>query len=290
MRLKNKLSICLLSLFLSSNIFAQSSRLEERLNKRILKNENQDIYALLIAGTNIEDTAKLLAETSYRHLMSISNFYKSLISLNINPENLFILDEKGDKDKENTMPFYPVDGISNHENIEKTLNYLSSKIDKNDIFLLFLTGHGRNNSIKYYNHGFLLNEIIVEDSMMDRKFIIGEKELYGEELNNYLNCLSPKIGIIVGDFCYSGFLQDDLFRSNFIVISSAGKNEIADGFNGQTFGFYFAEGLKLNSSIGKVFDYARNKHEEKYHGKRRWRMNHTPIIHSLLNPDFIKIR
>ena len=290
MRLKNKLSICLLSLFLSSNIFAQSSRLEERLNKRILKNENQDIYALLIAGTNIEDTAKLLAETSYRHLMSISNFYKSLISLNINPENLFILDEKGDKDKENTMPFYPVDGISNHENIEKTLNYLSSKIDKNDIFLLFLTGHGRNNSIKYYNHGFLLNEIIVEDSMMDRKFIIGDKELYGEELNNYLNCLSPKIGIIVGDFCYSGFLQDDLFRSNFIVISSAGKNEIADGFNGQTFGFYFAEGLKLNSSIGKVFDYARNKHEEKYHGKRRWRMNHTPIIHSLLNPDFIKIR
>ena len=290
MRLKNKLSICLLSLFLSSNIFAQSSRLEERLNKRILKYENQDIYALLIAGTNIEDTAKLLAETSYRHLMSISNFYKSLISLNINPENLFILDEKGDKDKENTMPFYPVDGISNHENIEKTLNYLSSKIDKNDIFLLFLTGHGRNNSIKYYNHGFLLNEIIVEDSMMDRKFIIGDKELYGEELNNYLNCLSPKIGIIVGDFCYSGFLQDDLFRSNFIVISSAGKNEIADGFNGQTFGFYFAEGLKLNSSIGKVFDYARNKHEEKYHGKRRWRMNHTPIIHSLLNPDFIKIR
>ena len=290
MRLKNKLSICLLSLFLSSNIFAQSSRLEERLNKRILKNENQDIYALLIAGTNIEDTAKLLAETSYRHLMSISNFYKSLISLNINPENLFILDEKGDKDKENTMPFYPVDGISNHENIEKTLNYLSSKIDKNDIFLLFLTGHGRNNSIKYYNHGFLLNEIIVEDSMMDRKFIIGDKELYGEELNNYLNCLSPKIGIIVGDFCYSGFLQDDLFRSNFIVISSAGKNEIADGFNGQTFGFYFAEGLKLNSSIGKVFDYARNKHKEKYHGKRRWGMNHTPIIHSLLNPDFIKIR
>ena len=120
--------------------------------------------------------------------------------------------------------------------------------------------------------------------------IIGDKELYGEELNNYLNCLSPKIGIIVGDFCYSGFLQDDLFRSNFIVISSAGKNEIADGFNGQTFGFYFAEGLKLNLSIGKVFDYARNKHKEKYHGKRRWGMNHTPIIHSLLNPDFIKIR
>ena len=290
MRLKNKLFIGLLSLFLSSDIFAQDSRLEERLNKKILKNENPDIYALLIAGTNIEDTTKLLAETSYRHLMSISNFYKSLLSLNINPKNLFILDEKGDKDKENTRSFYPVDGVSNHENLEKTLNYLSNNIDKNDIFLLFLTGHGQNNSIKYYHNWFFLNKILVEDNMMDRKFIIGDQNLYGKELNNYLDCLAPKVGIIIGDFCYSGFLQNDLFRSDFIVISSAGKDEIADGFNGETFGFYFAEGLKLNSSIGKVFDYARKKHEEKYHNKREWRMDHTPIIHSLLNPEFITIR
>ena len=74
------------------------------------------------------------------------------------------------------------------------------------------------------------------------------------------------------------------------MISSAGKNEVADGFNGETFGFYFAEALSQNSSIGKIFDYAKDKHEENYHNKRSWKRDHTPRIHSLLNPYSIKIK
>lgn len=115
MRLRNNLFIGLLSLFLSLDILAQDSKLEERLSKKIQKNKDKEIYALLIAGTNIEDTADITLETSYRHLMSISNFYKSLLILDANKENIFILDEKGENDKENTKSFYSVDGISNHK-------------------------------------------------------------------------------------------------------------------------------------------------------------------------------
>ena len=155
--------------------------LERRLSQEVaIQNHTEDKYAVIISGN-----------TDYRHKANLSLAYQVLLENGFQRENVYILDNKGDK-----TAFYPVDDIASKEAIGMLFGHLAKKVDSKDLLFVYTTDHGRRKSI---------NEEVNGETKRTKVsvLVLPYGDLLETEMVKYLSDVHPKVGVLVFDQCYS---------------------------------------------------------------------------------------
>ncbi|MDO8517123.1 MAG: C13 family peptidase [Nanoarchaeota archaeon] len=215
--------IGLLSLEVHKDIPPYPDRLQARISQElIIKNNNLDKYAVLVKGDN---------QKIYNQ--NFSSIYNVLIENGFKSENIYVFVHDGGNSVKQFN--HPVDDVSSKESLEMILNHLAKKIDKNDIFLLYLSDHGGRESVKspYENQ-------IVEVS----RFFLRGGDINELELEKALKPIYAKNKILAFDFCYDGGFADRLGKNNDIAVSSSLYNRVSHAPNLDSFNVYFFQAFR----------------------------------------------
>jgi len=183
-----KLLKCLtLGLFLGLSSFVQGQEQE------------REKYGLIISGA-----------TDYEHMHSI-NHADSILSEN--NYKTYIFDE-------DTRENYDVNGITTKKNLERFFENVD--IDKNDLFLMYVTGHGNRDTTKH-----------------DTTSIINMAwggPLKPNNLDSFLEKINPSEGVLLFTQCHSGEFGKRLGKDNYIAISTSSEDKSSYGtFFGNSF-------------------------------------------------------
>ncbi len=154
--------------------------------------EYNNVYGLLINGDRHE----------LRHLGNVTQAKSTLERLGVSPENITIVNQANvsisgrDKDEYDAQfsenQVYP----SNGEGVKEAAAYLREHVKKNDLVIVYTTGHGLNNCLSL-NHGcYTVDNFLGELSFMK------EREVEG---------------IFISDQCYSGSIPKKAVDAGFKV-------------------------------------------------------------------------
>jgi len=176
--------------------------LEQRLLSSNSTKEGPQKYAVLVSG---------LAEERFRD--NLENVYRMLQKEGFKPENVFVLDYRGDKNN-----FYPVDGPASKKAVQEVFEYLSKKVTPQDDIVFWFDDHG--STIKKTIDGKIkeLSTICLPGEDIDQK-----------ELADLASGLNPKQGIFVIDSCYSGGFASEMatMHKPFLTITATTDRETA---------------------------------------------------------------
>ena len=156
-----------------------SKKFETNLEKRIfdenpLQNSQRDKYAVLISGNS-----------NQKYNQNLFLAYKTFVENGFKEKNVYVLAPNGES------PFpYPVDSPASKKSTKILFDYLSKKVDSEDLFFIYTTGHGDTTKIK---------------EKINAKLIFPEQEkIFAEEFIQSLKEIKPKDGILFSDQCYGG--------------------------------------------------------------------------------------
>src|SRR3989344_2200581 len=232
--------------------------------EKAIKNNERDKYAVLISGTN-----------ATRDVYDLSEVYQILLENGFKRENTYILDGLGQK-----TALYPVAGISSRAEIEALFEHLANKVDPLDLLLVYLTGHGRRDTIP------------LENQEKNNRIEISELRLSNSRLNEIelkeiLDKINSKTTIVLVDICYGGGFANRFSNKHYAGISSSLETEVAYGNTNEMFSRYFLEAyrnttesdLNKNGSVSlkEAFEYARQNHSWSRDGQN------TPLLKSELD-------
>lgn len=242
------------SLFLSGcGDFPKPVNLERRLSQEVAtQNHTEDKYAVIISGN-----------TDYRHKENLSLAYQVLLENGFQKENVYILDDEGDK-----TAFYPVDDIASKEAIKMLFGHLAKRVDSKDLLFVYTTGHGGRTSID--------KEINGETKRIKVFGIaIPGEDLLETEMAEYLSDVHPRAGVLVYDQCYSGGFAERTGRGNYIGISASEADELSHSntFPQTFFGAWRNKSADKNNdgrlSIREIFDYTVQNDEKTKDGSQK---------------------
>ncbi len=114
-----------------------------------------------------------------------------------------------------------VDGQATRAGIEKAFKTLSAKVQTEDVFVLFLAGHGDIKDGKYY---FIPHEVNIIN--MDALF---SQSLGEESLRRYINSIEAQKSLVLLDTCHSGaFNTRSLEQKSALdrLVNATGRNLI----------------------------------------------------------------
>lgn len=157
-----------------------------------------ELYAMMLYTQESPNLLKLQMKT-------IENFLKSERT-GVDSEDFPNLPHSQIKNN-NFYSFYNNKGT--YKNFQNTVDKLSKEIDKNDIFLLIMGGHGKKGRFQFTENN--------------------EKSY--SEIGNILSKINSKINIITIEACYSGSAIETLKDDSSIIITSAAKDEYYEGNN-----------------------------------------------------------
>jgi hypothetical protein len=198
-------------------------------------------HALLFVGCSVRKGEKVLKDANDKNTFWISTVkvYNHLLKLGFKPENIYVLykDAKPDwedpavKDVKAAIAKEFRAGYSNlatKANLIAVEKVIERKLDANDLFLLYLTVHGKN--------GVLRNE-------QDKKFITGG------EVTRMLADNPTGNNLIFVHSCYAGNFMRNVDASG-TVIGASRVNEVAWGDRDFTFAELFFAALGAAASDG----------------------------------------
>jgi hypothetical protein len=222
----------------TSKIQYNPNSLEEKINK-IHVNEK---YAVLISG-----------HSELRHFKNIKLAYKTLLSLDFKEENIFVFEDYSKSEN------FELNQSSPKKRIKSVFQDLSKKINSNDVFLLYVTGHG-----SYDNFNYKLNDSL-DQNQDPYLFLDNSEKIYSNELKEYLDKLNPQTGLLIFDQCYGGGFAKNLGTNNLVALSAS--NEYQLSFSNKWTEFFWNSFLNnvgdQNSdekvSILEAFNYANSK-------------------------------
>jgi len=214
-------------------------KLEQRISKEISKpNGKPDKYGVIISGSSEE-----------RHKENLSLAYQILLENGFQRENVYILNDKGDK-----TAFYPVDDIASKEATKKLFSHLEKKVDSGDLLFVYTTGHSDETS----------------------KLALPGENLSEKEMEGYLSHIHPKEGVVVSDQCYGGNFAKRIGKGNYIGISAseAGKMSKLNTFPQAFFNSLREDNKSDIDNDGKVsvkeaFDYAKSNDSYAKRGEQK---------------------
>ena len=152
-----------------------STNLEKRIfNENPLSNEKRDKYAILISGDS---------DPKYEQNLFLA--YKTFMNNGFKQKNIYVLGSSG---KYSSM--YPVDSPASKKSIKTLFEYLSKKVDSEDLIFVYTTGHG---DISKFNGK---NEATLTFS--------DQENFSAQEFIDNLKKINPKEGILFSDQCYGG--------------------------------------------------------------------------------------
>ena len=154
--------------------------------------QKKEKHAVLISG-----------ETDLEHIKSIKNADKILRKNNY---KTYIFDEKNRKE-------YNIESKTTKKNLENFFKNIN--IDKDDFFMLYLTGHGSRDSNR--------NNISSIIKMVDGRY------LKPSDLEKYLNKINPSKGVLLFTQCYSGGFGKSLGKGKYIAISTSSEKKSSYG-------------------------------------------------------------
>ena len=265
------------SIAIASNVFfnvncASTLQRPSSLEKKINQTPREK-YAVLIS-----------AESEPRHVYNLNWAYQTLSELGYFDKNMYVFDDSS----ANSNIFIRY-ALTTKKNILKLLNNLSKEIDSNDIFFLYVTGHGY---IEPNNDDNLLSNNKIEDRISYIEMKFGEY-LYSTELKEYLANIQPEVGICLFDQCHSGGFAELIGGENYVAISAYKKDESSQD-NGFPIAFFTSFKKKLSSeirigdsnsdgrvSIYEAFIHAKVKDIYSLNGR------YHPQLKSILNSDKI---
>ena len=228
MKIKNYLGkyLTALTLFISPYFYNSTeilplkaeSSLEQKINAEQviqtpqINNSEEEKYAILISGDDQRRDAKDLTEV-----------YNVLCEIGFNDENIYIFDIFGAQEtsKNSRDIQYSSYALANKENIRHLFCELSMKIDNNDLLFIYITDNGRKILNPYNNN------------QNKKEKWIYEIQLLGENLNNIelkksLSHIDSKTTIVFADICHGGGFANAFSNENYVGISSAGEDELAE--------------------------------------------------------------
>ncbi len=214
-------------------------KLEKRISKEISKpNGKPDKYGVIISGSSEE-----------RHKENSSLAYQILLENRFQRENVYILDDKGDK-----TAFYPVDDIASKEAVKKLFSHLEKKVDSEDLLFVYTTGHG--------------------DETF--KLALPGENLSEKEMEEYLSNIHPKAGVLIFDQCYGGNFAKRTGKKEYIGISAS---EVGKMSKLNTFPQAFFNSLREDNksdidndgkvSVKEAFNYAKSNDSYAKKGKQK---------------------
>ena len=217
--------------------------LEQRLSSPSpIKKESQK-YAVLVSG---------LAEDRFR--TNLRDTYQMLQKEGFQPENIFILDYRGDKND-----FYPVDGPASKKAVQEVFGYLKGRITTQDEVVFWFDDHG----------GTRKKEINGKNKELSTICLPGE-DIDQIELADLASKLNPKQGLFIIDACYSGGFAEEMkrIRKPFLTITAT-TNQGTLGTKENSLSRFLVEGISKPSladknndgktSIQEAFDYMFDK-------------------------------
>ncbi len=150
------------------------------------------VYALLINGDRHE----------VRHLANITQAKSTLERLGVSPENIAVVNQSNvsiqGRDKEEYDAQFAQNQVypSNGAGVKEATTYLRDHIQRNDLVIVYTTGHGLNNCVVMNTSCYTVDELLTDLSFMKEK----EAE-----------------AIFISDQCYSGSLPKKAVDAGFKV-------------------------------------------------------------------------
>jgi hypothetical protein len=276
MSLKSWIINGLTALVLAGGLYSESNsqefsptRLEQRIEKEeAVKNQQPDRYAVLVRGDD-ED----------RHIANISLAYQVLIEQGFKKENIYILGGYGTQ-----LYYHPSDGEATRDNLETILTHLSKKVDKKDLFLLYLSAHGYAEEPVKEERGLKERKEEAENisafclikNQEDRKKSSGigrESQVEGineKEFQGLVSQINAGGIIYVFDFCNDGGFAKRFGKDNSIAISSTSADSDSHCRENESFSGSFFQAFRKGSgadknqdrmtSITEAYNYAKETH------------------------------
>ena len=161
-------------------------------------------YAVILVGSKLEPKEKYDA-----FWVNSTYIYGHLEDLNFKPENIFYLYIDGNPDFKETMNSDTIKRIKKHhfkdrnkskatnQNLERIINQLSKKIDKNDIFVLTIGTHGFPESLEMQGNA-----------------------LTPKNLRRMLHKVRPGYGLLYLDACYGGAFIYNTHAEDYTAVAS----------------------------------------------------------------------
>ena len=163
-----------------------------------IKKDNSDIYALLInSGKN---------DFWHDFVGDIDSVYHTLRNSGVGSDNIYIIDPLNPNRKGNNFP-------AEKKGLDSSIKELSSKINQQDHFILYLTNHGGKSKKDPNAEAYIT---------FDNGDTIKESEL--EEKVSMIN---PKNSLLVFTPCYSDAFAKRLGKGNVITIANTTSDKVA---------------------------------------------------------------
>ncbi|MEA3379197.1 MAG: hypothetical protein U9Q69_06225 [Nanoarchaeota archaeon] len=266
---KRKLeTILLAAAFLTCNISCEEQilpKLEQRLKIPAKKNNQQDKYAVIIAGGDRDD-----------FILDTICTYRTLRAIGFKRENIYVLDRLGSsiyveedgnkyvisKEFKESMDYHS-DGLATEENVRKVFSYLAKKIDKDDMLYVGLTSHGEMLNgdglpIWVYNGN---EKRFAESSAIT--FI--DNYMSAESLKYILDRIHSRTTIVLADTCYGAYFAKKFSHGRYVGMSANSLWELAFGSSVTSYTRSFFRAFEDSSrsdknkdgliSIQEAFDY-----------------------------------
>jgi len=243
------------SLFLGGCGYIPTStpvELENRIEQEeATQNHTPDKYAVLVSVDNL---LAGLGRPRQMYTAKTRSAYQVLVQNGFNKENIYILTDIGVP-----QPDYPVDGVASRNGLSMILEHLSKKVDEEDVFLLYINGHGSRKPIES-NNG--------TENVTVSNYHLRGGDINELQLRECLSQIKAKRKKYVFDFCFDGGFSERLGRGNDIAISSSSPNKANMSYWQENFSRHFFDAFKEGSnadydgdgrvSFSEAFEYTRN--------------------------------
>lgn len=192
-------------------------------------------YAVITVGYDKDKGWLKLTDASDMFIADASKVYDDLVKMGFKQENIKVLTPDGNfnpkfgsyKNLEQAMNDKSYNHHASEDNLKRILDDVSKKVDRNDVFTLYVASHGLNNN---------------DDSYVGLQN--GREDLYDYELKEYTKNIKGGKELYVVGACHSGGFADKLGQGKDVAVSACKTYQPAISDNrGNSLTAYFYDEL-----------------------------------------------